>query len=420
MLEDTQFSYRQAQLDDSDSASHSSASSSERENKHSTYHVLRKATRLFNLPNNAHTRSIAATCVESLDLRDRLVAAIQDERKKAELELEVGQVYRSATKRCLRALSFAEMALRRSIIDEPALQTCQWVYSNKLYRDWHSNSNRLLWIKGKSGSGKSILMKNIDVRRRLAATRHLKVARVPENSKDHTMFLSFFFNARGGVMERSPLGLYLTLLHAILTQDVAAMCEFLPIFLRKESMNSTGAITWHVSELRQYFHSLIQARRPYCIEILIDALDECEDEEVRSLVRSFERSVEAAGSSAAKLRVCWSSRYYPHISLQSSRGSTLRLDQENTEDIRRYVHEELPDRMNARLPFLRSDIMFKAQGVFLWAVLVVHKLRIVVFKRSAHPWFNRQGVNWLSWWLRHLTKFCGYCDNVNSSSLKLS
>ena len=385
MVKDTQSRLQKASPDDSDSASHSSASSSEKENRHSKYHKLRKVARLFNLPNNAHTRGVAAGCIESLDLSDRLDelarlgtqnrAASQDERRKGELELEIRQIYQSATKRCLKALSFAEMGLRRSIIDEPALQTCQWVYSNKVYRDWQLNSNKLLWIKGKPGAGKSILMKNIDVRRRLAAGGHLKVTRVLEKSKDHTLFLSFFFNARGGVMERSPLGLYMTLLHEILTLDVAAMCEFLPIFLREESMNSTGAITWHVSELRQHFHSLIQATRPYCIEILIDALDECEDEEVRSLVRSFERSVEAAGSSAAKLRVCWSSRYYPHISLQSSRGSTLRLDRENTEDIRRYVREELPDRMNATLPALRSDIMFKAQGVFLWAVLVVHKLR---------------------------------------------
>ena len=45
---------------------------------------------------------------------------------------------------------------------------------------------------------------------------------------------------------------------------------------------------------------------------------------------------------------------------------------------------------------------------------------IVVFKRSAHPRFNRREVNWPSWRLRRLTKFCVYCDNVNSPSLKLS
>ena len=49
-----------------------------------------------------------------------------------------------------------------------------------------------------------------------------------------------------------------------------------------------------------------------------------------------------------------------------------------------------------------------------------HCACIVVFKRSAHPRFNRRGVNWPSWRSRRLTKFCVYYDNVNSLSLKLS
>ena len=62
----------------------------------------------------------------------------------------------------------------------------------------------------------------------------------------------------------------------------------------------------------------------------------------------------------------------------------------------------------------------KTKYIERWQAAIIFLWRIVVFKRSAHPWFNRRGVNWPSWRLRRLTKFCGYCDNVNSPSLKLS
>jgi hypothetical protein len=107
---------------------------------------------------------------------------------------------------------------------------------------------------------------------------------------------------------------------------------------------------------------------------MIDALDECEEDEVRSAIRKFESSMADAKASEAKLRVCWSSRYYPHISLKSKNGLELQPDKQNDSDTRQYVEEELSPRVDSSILSIREDVISRASGVFLWAVLATRKL----------------------------------------------
>ena len=267
------------------------------------------------------------------------------------------------------------MGLMKAIIEQPAQETCKWIYKNEEYCRWHSKINKLLWIRGKPGAGKSVLMKNIDTRRRRAALHDLEDETPQEKEDPSTIFLSFYFNARGAMMERSPLGLYLTLLHDLLSEDASAMCEFLPTFLRRESMSRNGKVAWHLPELVQAFHHLIEAPRTRTVTILVDALDECEHAEVRSIIQSLENSVDTAALSGGRLQICWSSRYYPNISLRSEHGMNLHLDRENQEDIELFVRRELLNGKDIVLRHLGLQIVKRAKGVFLWAVLVVQQLR---------------------------------------------
>lgn len=73
---------------------------------------------------------------------------------------------RDLEERCLHSLAFPSMDSRRLGIDEPAEETCKWLFDHSLYQQWDSRNeacmpNSLLWIKGKPGSGKYTLMKRL-------------------------------------------------------------------------------------------------------------------------------------------------------------------------------------------------------------------------------------------------------------------
>ena len=130
----------------------------------------------------------------------------------------------------------------------------------------------------------------------------------------------------------------------------------------------------HIVEIADLFHGMIENEPLYEIEILVDALDECHDDEVRDTVRRFEDSVQISRTCNAALRICWSSRFYPHISLRSTDGLELFLKSNNATDIYRVVEREFPVGSDNRLRNIRSDLLKKAQDIFLWAVLTAKTL----------------------------------------------
>jgi hypothetical protein len=80
----------------------------------------------------------------------------------------------------------------------------------------------LLWIKGKPGSGKSTLMKEA----------YRRAGQQPQAVSP--IIAAFFFNARGSSLEKSPLGLFRSVLHHILQRDRQILIEMLQNFEEKE------------------------------------------------------------------------------------------------------------------------------------------------------------------------------------------
>jgi hypothetical protein len=53
-------------------------------------------------------------------------------------------------------------------------------------------------------------------------------------------------------------------------------------------MTSAGdKVSWNLVEVADAFHQIIACKQPRPIEVLIDALDECKEDEVRSVIRKF-------------------------------------------------------------------------------------------------------------------------------------
>lgn len=258
---------------------------------------------------------------------------------------------------CLHVLAFPGMDNRRLAIDDPAEDTCVWIYDHPVYHEWYSRSaleksQSLLWIKGKPGSGRSTIMKRL-LDRSLA------------NNGNSMICLAFFLSARGADTGRSAYWMYRSLTHQLVWRSQECLQKFMTtLFDAKTRRFGKVNFDWNIMELRKFFHSAIMHAGLEPIVIYVDALDECNDENVRNIVATFEHSAAVAIENGADVNICWSSRHYPHIKV--SKSLELCMESQNAADIALHVHNALKDRNANTSDFdLEGEIVRKANGVFL-------------------------------------------------------
>ncbi|KAK4242966.1 ankyrin repeat-containing domain protein, partial [Corynascus novoguineensis] len=117
-----------------------------------------------------------------------------------------------------------------------------------------------------------------------------------------------------------------------------------------------------------------------CFTCFVDALDECDELEVRDMVQFFEELAENATEEGIRFRICFSSRPYPYIDIQ--RGILLTLEKESGHeaDLKQYVKSRLRITHLPLFEELQCQILEKASGIFMWVVLVVE----IVNNESSH------------------------------------
>ena len=248
------------------------------------------------------------------------------------------------------------MNLRLNDIKDEAFDTCAWLLKHNSYTTWLRQHQGLLWIKGKPGAGKSTLLKYaLRKCRQQASLKKLVVA-------------SFFFHGRGADMQKTPLGLFCSLLHQILDQIPELLREFSSVFKKRcETEGKPGEKwKWHEGELRTILKDYIwRAPEAYLIRIYVDALDECGEGVARELVEYFRHL-----ASKATLNICFSCRHYPIVALEH--GLTVCVEDGNHDDIVTYVRGKFESGFSeSEAQELETTIVNKAKGVFQWVVLVV-------------------------------------------------
>ncbi|KAL6831383.1 hypothetical protein J3E69DRAFT_379208 [Trichoderma sp. SZMC 28015] len=224
----------------------------------------------------------------------------------------------------------------------------------------------LLWLKGKPGAGKSMLIKEAFHRAAL------------EQVESNYRTAAFFFNAKGVELEHSSLGLYKSLLYQLLPRDRYGLLRFHTLWEKKSELVRQGVVEesnlWSESELENFLESilLIQTKRSV---IFIDAQDECDEPEIRPMAYFWRLITRKAYASGIDLDVCISSRHFPTVTLSDC--PTIIVEQHNSEDIKRYVDHKFKLAFAAKDPQweqLKGNILQKSAGVFLWVVLVVEDI----------------------------------------------
>ena len=273
------------------------------------------------------------------------------------------------------ALDFDEADSRRATVGKAHSQTCKWLLEQQEYRNWidpdkFPEHHGLFWIKGKAGSGKSTLMNFI-------------LEETGRSKSSKRIIVSFFFNARGQDLEKSTLGMYRSLVYQLLNQlpELQGVLDGL--------RTSTNFDHHKLQFLQDVFGYVLKNLGAKTLVCFVDALDECPEEQIRNMVDLFTDLGELAMTEKVSFFVCFSSRYYPNISVKASQQLDLEKQNGHSNDIVQYVNSELKIGNSKRHESLKAEIAQKSKGIFLWVVLVVRILRREYDRGMVHEMSER-------------------------------
>ncbi|KAI8648292.1 PNP-UDP-1 domain-containing protein [Fusarium keratoplasticum] len=284
----------------------------------------------------------------------------------AVMSSDAGQYYRH--KDLLASLSFDQIDARRSTVKANYSNTCQWLLTHTDYLDWVDPTKAVehhgfLWIKGKPGAGKSTIM---------------NFAYNQATKDTSNRVISFFFSARGSKLERSTTGMYRSLLFQLL-KALPSHVEIFDGLEHKGELDALHAMIvcqrrhpeWGVGLLQGLLRNAVQKLGQECLTCFIDALDECTEDQVEGMIEYFENLGTCAISNGIHLRICFSSRHYPHIDIQYGRKLTLELQEGHEKDVATYIQRRLKVGKSKSAEEIRNKMQAKAGGIFMWVVLVV-------------------------------------------------
>jgi hypothetical protein len=286
----------------------------------------------------------------------------------------------------LSSLRFAEINHRLEDVSKEHESTCRWIFDDHDARDlpfdslseWLCRESGLFWIQGKAASGKSTLMRYIwDAE---PTSTHLDAWRGSGAIAEGV----FFFWSAGTLEQRSQAGLFRSLLHAVLKWETPLISEVFGEEWERKAKELTfnprlGRDKWSLARLKLALQKLVSlASEDIKMCFFIDGLDEYDGDatEIAEFMSSISR-----GSPHAKF--CVSSRPWPVFQDIFRGAPTVKVQDLNRKDIDRYFRETLQQnshwehlskKSRSESLALMTDIVQKADGVFLWVVLVIRSL----------------------------------------------
>jgi hypothetical protein len=300
-----------------------------------------------------------------------------------------------------QSLAFKEMNSREETIHKAHEDTFDWVLEyahadaadpepgdetdNAFFCRWLHGNDKLFWICGKAGSGKSTLMRKICRDDRLSD--YLKQW-APEGIVTRA---TMFFTTEGTELQRSQEGLLRSLLHQALKKPTIAVQVLTPHL--NKTADDKGKFQWTLAELCTAFDDLLElasATQRFCF--FVDGLDEynviattsayppeyyleTENEQGRK-IRSGHRRIARLLLDAANnayVKICVSSRPSNDIQAVFSQCPTFQLELLTKRDMELFVRGQVSECARDMSQTTASDyegcadaIVKNASGVFLW------------------------------------------------------
>jgi hypothetical protein len=237
------------------------------------------------------------------------------------------------------------------------------------FTDWLRSNERLYWISGKPGSGKTTLVKYVVSS---TVTKELLADWRPD-----CIVISHFFWHPGSQMQQSVKGLLCNLLFQLLINNPVAQRL---IMNEGHDMDYIESHDWSVRQLVEAL-DLVMSQYESPIMVFIDGLDEVSTADgVLLLFRALDRL-----KSHHHVKLCFSSRPEPIISKRLSKYPHLRMQDLTMPDLQVYAQSVLEPPLREQTKFSRLDvscllrrIVVNAEGVFLWLCLAIQRALVGV------------------------------------------
>lgn len=222
----------------------------------------------------------------------------------------------------------------------------------------------VFWIKGKLGAGKSTLMTFI----------HNNLKAIPPH--ENHLSLDIFFHGRGTVLQKTPIGMFWSLLYQLYIQTPVARERTRTAFNEKSYIRENHC-DWQFKKLQDlFFNTVVNASKSSRITIFVDALDEAGAEVANDLVNYFHLLNDSLIDAKCTARICISCRHFPIVANVCS--LEILVEGNNQDDIRTYVQKEIQKKVQMETPekanswqALEDSVVTKSLGVFQWVCLVV-------------------------------------------------
>ncbi|KAH8808676.1 hypothetical protein F5884DRAFT_379423 [Xylogone sp. PMI_703] len=287
----------------------------------------------------------------------------------------------------LNTLDYEYRPTRHDAISQAHRRTFDWVFkiprgnnsshANLMY--WLQKLDKIFWVSGRPGSGKSTLMKYMadDPRTQNAISKWA--------SPQKGVIASHYFWSAGTEIQKSQKGLLMSLLYGVLQEDpslIPTVCEERWMALSaKGSLRNCGVESWTISELRKSLDILACQQGlevKFCF--FIDGLDEYAGDhpEICQDLHKLSRS--------PHIKICVSSRPWNAFCDSFGADTTPKLFVHDLtrDDIRKFSESRLLEHprwsqpaisTSGHIQELVNEITERAHGVFLWVFLVTKLLR---------------------------------------------
>jgi hypothetical protein len=302
----------------------------------------------------------------------------------------------------LESLRYPTMIARMENMEEAHVQTFDWIFqeckSDEILWDsffkWLTGNSGVYWINGKAGSGKSMLMRYIYANPKTRRLLSNWAAPLPPTTA------TFFFWNNGNKLQKDRAGFLRSILYEIFDQHRGLILNLLPALWARsytsliQSITERKRETWSVTILKQLFWELVdQDKIPLKICLFVDGLDEYDGGhgKIVELIQDI--------SKLSDVKLCISSRPLKIFEDTFRSAPKLCLEDLTSQDIRQYAMDRLGENTRfkqlaleepIKVPEFVEEIVRKANGVFLWAVLVVKPLLAGLGDRDDIPDLQRR------------------------------
>ncbi|KAF5254994.1 hypothetical protein FANTH_209 [Fusarium anthophilum] len=283
----------------------------------------------------------------------------------------------SHRRQLLESLKFEQIDARKTEIETSCYKTCHWILKHPDYLSWldtekKSQHRGFLWIRGKPGAGKSTIMKFIYTQ--------MKKTDIPIKA----LTISFFFNAAGELLEKSVSGMY----RALLLQLLEGFPDLQKILDGPDMISWDQTACPSLNILKDLFRSAIAYLDNRALACFVDALDECDAQQVKDMVEFFEEVAEQCAQDNMRFKVCFSSRHAPYLDVKSGIRLILEGQDGHNDDLDCYTTRYLRIKDAGLKEKVKKTVLEKAAGDFLRVTQVVRIVNDYRRYSKFDKWYN--------------------------------